>query len=223
VGDVPERVSCTLSALERSVLGFHRVGDVPGFEIPVRYFHFLRTGDARAIEGVLEHNRHDLLSLAGVMSHALAMAHEGPEACRESCERMGLGRLYERAGERERAIRAFELAAEGDDRELRPHAFARLATLLGREDRHDEAAAAWQAVLDGTRGRRGAMSPLARRATEALAIHHEHRVRDLPAARSYAAQLQADAAGRTQQDAAHRLGRIDRKLATRESKERLDF
>ena len=213
VGDVPERVSCTLSALERSVLGFHRVGDVPGFEIPVRYFHFLRTGDAAAIEGVLEHNRHDLLSLAGVMAHALSMAREGPEACREPCEQMGLGRLYERVGERDRAIRAFELAAASDDRELRPHAHARLATLFARADRHDEAAAAWQAVLDGTRGRRGTLSPLARRATEALAIHHEHRVRDLPAARSYAAQLQADAAGRTQQDAAHRLGRIDRKIS----------
>jgi tetratricopeptide (TPR) repeat protein len=223
VGDVPERASCTLSALERSVLGFHRVGDVPGLEIPVRYFHFLRTGEARAIEGVLEHNRHDLLSLAGVMSHALSLAREGPEACTEPGEQLALGRLYERVGERDRAMKAFELAAAGDDRELRPHAFARLATLLARLDRHDEAATAWRAVLDSTRGRRGASAPLARRATEALAIHHEHRVRDLPAARTYAAQLHADAAGRSQHDAAHRLGRIDRKLATRESKERLDF
>jgi hypothetical protein len=77
-----DRSSCTLSSLERSVLGFHRIGDVPGFEIPARYFHFLRTGDGAAIAGVLEHNRHDLVSLAGVMAQALALAEEGPEACR---------------------------------------------------------------------------------------------------------------------------------------------
>src|SRR5262245_37624557 len=50
--DAAEPVSCSLSALERSVLGFHRMGDVPGFEIPARYFHFLRTGDGAVVTGV---------------------------------------------------------------------------------------------------------------------------------------------------------------------------
>jgi uncharacterized protein YprB with RNaseH-like and TPR domain len=212
MGDAVERASCTLSALERAVLGFHRLGDVPGFEIPMRYFHFLRTGDAGAIEGVLEHNRYDLLSLACVMSHALWMAREGPDACREASELMGLGRLYERVGETDRALLAFERAAEAGDRDLRPHALARLAVMLGRQGRYDEAALRWQSVLNEERVRRGPMSPLARRAAEALAIHHEHRARNLATARTYAEQLQADAAGRAQRDAAHRLGRIDRKL-----------
>ena len=63
-----EPSSCTLTALERQVLGFHRIGDVPGFEIPARYFHFLRTGEAAAVSGVLDHNRLDLVSTAAVMS-----------------------------------------------------------------------------------------------------------------------------------------------------------
>jgi hypothetical protein len=152
------------------------------------------------------------LSLAGVMSHALSLAREGPEACRESSELMGLGRLWERAGDVERARRAFELAAEAGDRDVRPHALARLATLLGRQGRHDEAAAVWQAVLDDCRRRR-TTSVLARRAAEALAIHHEHRAHDLTAAKRYALELQGELDDRTRRDAAHRLGRIDRKIS----------
>jgi hypothetical protein len=50
---------------------------------------------------------------------------------------------------------------------------------------------------------------------EALAIHHEHRARDLSSARQFAEQLNAGASGRARQNAAHRLGRIDRKLQGR--------
>ena len=57
-------VGCRLTTLERTLCGFEREGDVPGFEIPDRYFRFVRTGDARPLDGVLEHNRLDLLSLA---------------------------------------------------------------------------------------------------------------------------------------------------------------
>src|SRR5947207_5182371 len=61
-----EMSSCSLCALERQVLGARRIGDVAGFEIPARYFQFIRSGDARPLAPVLEHNRLDLLSLAGL-------------------------------------------------------------------------------------------------------------------------------------------------------------
>ncbi len=210
--DMAPRESCSLSSLERSVLGFHRHDDVPGLEIPTRYFHFLRTGDHAVVEGVLEHNRHDLLSLAAVMSHALALAQDGPEACREAGEQVGLGRLYERVGQTDRATRAFELAAATGDRDVRSHALARLAVLLRRGARFDESAAAWRGVLDLAGRGDDAASPLARRAAEALAIHHEHRARDLSKARRYAESLKTDAKGRFRQDVEHRIGRLDRKL-----------
>jgi hypothetical protein len=207
---------CSLTSLERSQLGFHRIGDVPGFEIPVRYFQFLRTGDATVLEDVLEHNRLDLISLAAVAARALDLAADGPEACREPGEQAGLGRLYERSGDRERAMRAYELAAAGDDRDVRAHALARLAVLLRRQDRHEEAAGAWQGVLDaGAVGHTGApgvreLSPLERRAAQALAVHHEHRARDLHAARRYAERLETSSRGAD--DVRRRLNRIDRKL-----------
>ena len=70
--------ACTLTSSSAPCSGFHRIDDVPGFEIPTRYFHFLRTGNSAAIAGVLDHNRWDLLSLAAVMSQALWTAAEGP-------------------------------------------------------------------------------------------------------------------------------------------------
>jgi uncharacterized protein len=203
--------SCTLAALERSVLGFHRLADVPGFEIPTRYFHFLRVGDVSGLSGIFDHNRHDLLSLAAVASHALGLVADGPESCRDASEQLALGHLYDRSGDSERARRSFELASRGSGADVRRQALACLAIQLRRAGRHDEAARAWQRVLDLTEDS-GRFTPLERRAAEALAIHHEHRARDLAAARSYARTLHGQTAGRAAADASHRLARIDRKL-----------
>ena len=95
--------------------------------------------------------------------------------------------------------------------EVRRHALSRLAVLLRRQDRHAEAATAWQDVLDLAAGD-GALTPLARRAALALAIHHEHRARDLDAAKLYADTLRAESAGRSRQEADYRVNRLKRKI-----------
>jgi hypothetical protein len=208
----PESEGCSLSALERRILGFHRLDDVPGFEIPARYFQFLRTGDPSLIEDVLEHNRHDLVSLAALVSHAMWLAQEGPEACREPGEQIALGRIYERADQMDLAMRSYEMADATGDADVRRHALSRLAVLHRRALRHDAAAAAWQRVLDLVpRGRR-TLTPIERRAVEALAIHHEHRAKDLTRARGYAEALGAAVSGRQKADTDRRLQRISRKL-----------
>lgn len=199
--------SCRLSALERTVLGFHRLDDVPGLEIPARYFHFLRTGDAAAIAGVLEHNRYDILSLAAVMAHAMWLAEEGAQACREPSEQVALGRLYEGAGQTDRARAAYELAADARDSVARRHALARLALLHRRAGQYEQAASAWQGVLDTSPLPAVDLSPLERQAAEALAIHHEHRVKDPRVARRYATLLNEH-----DHQVRHRLDRLERKI-----------
>lgn len=58
------RVSnCRLVTLEAEILGVPRVGDVPSAEIPALFHHFIRTGNAAPLRGVLEHNRRDLITL----------------------------------------------------------------------------------------------------------------------------------------------------------------
>lgn len=53
-----------LQTLERYLLGSRRIDDTPGYRIPDLYHDFVRTGNAAAISGIIEHNRIDLVSMA---------------------------------------------------------------------------------------------------------------------------------------------------------------
>jgi uncharacterized protein len=205
------RVGCRLVELERSVLGFHRVGDVPGWEIPGRYFHYLRTGGAAPLVPVLEHNRLDLLSLALLAARAVRLIESGSETARDAAECLALGRLYERAGAVDRAAACFDRAARDGEARVRALALQRLALRYRRDRRHAESAASWQQalLLDGEAGAIG------QQALEALAIHHEHRARDLAAARDVARRALAGAADRRRREAlGYRLARLEKKMAT---------
>jgi hypothetical protein len=220
-GEENEAAGCSLLVLERQVLGARRIGDVPGSEIPARYFQFVRTGDARPLAGVLEHNRLDLLSLAGLTGRLLHLVAVGPDEARDAREALALGRVYARGGLDERARQAWERAVEmssGGAQAPRSASMALLeidalrALAIGwrRAHRHDEAAACWQRLLDVHRCPRRVW----REATEALAIHHEHRMRDLAAAKTFA--LRSLERGREPAWAGstrHRLARIERKMA----------
>ncbi len=102
---------CRLTTLERTLFDVRRVGDVPGFEIPSRYFRFLRSGDPRPLEPVLEHNRLDLVSLAAVTARAARLVTDGAEGCPDGAQALALGRIYERAGSRDRAEACYRKAA----------------------------------------------------------------------------------------------------------------
>jgi uncharacterized protein len=209
--------SCRLSVLERHLAGYHRVGDVPGLEIPSRYFRFIRHGDVHPLEAVLEHNRIDLVSLAVVTAHAITLINEGPQAAGHPREALGLGRVYERSGLAENAEASYAHAAAfaarvGREPEVRAEALRRLALCRRRAGRPVDAAAAWQELLMVP----GGPSVLRREAREALAIHHEHRSRDLDTARLLVLDVLSDGAGaRTRAAAEYRLQRLDRKLASR--------
>ena len=201
---------CRLSDLEQVICGHEREGDVPGFEIPARYFNFVRSGDAGPLEPVFEHNRLDLISLAMLTARAASLLDEGPEGSRDAREALGLGGLYERAGQLDAARTAYGYAAtQVGDAVTRAEALRAGAVLARRQRRFDEAAQGWQRVLDV----RGCPPGIAREATEALAVHHEHRQRDLDRAREFALQsLQYRGTPSRQQAAHHRLARLDRKL-----------
>jgi uncharacterized protein YprB with RNaseH-like and TPR domain len=272
--------SCSLVALEQQVLGMRRPGDVPGFEIPGRYFQFVRSGDARPLAAVLEHNRLDLLSLAGLTARLMHLVAEGPDEAADACEALALGRVYGRSGLEARACEAFERAlsmcasvahASGSAHGgtsmthasaamapiraamaptrapmaptrapmaptrapmaptrapmaptrapmaptpaslalIKIDALRALACAARRARRYEDAAALWRQVLDVA----GCPQRVAREATAALAIHHEHRSRDLAAAKAFA-QLSLDTGMRPAWNNAvrHRLARIERKI-----------
>jgi uncharacterized protein YprB with RNaseH-like and TPR domain len=210
--------SCSLSALERRLVGAGRNNDVDGFEIPSRYFRFVRSGDARPLVAVLEHNRLDLLTLAALTSRLLHLSEMGPEAADNAGEALALGRVYMRAGLQARAREAFarcirmSRAPAGAFDAIRVDAVWALARALRRARHHGEAAAYWRTLLDTP----GCPSHIAREAIEALAIHHEHRVRDLLTARAFALRSLENEQQPTRARAVeHRIARLDRKLERR--------
>ena len=210
---------CRLSSLEQTLCGHEREGDVPGFEIPARYFQYVRTGDARPLQGVLEHNRLDLLSLAMVTARAAQLLDDGPEGATTAREALGLGHVYERGALYGLARECYARAAGIDgnllgDVETRASALRAYAVISRRERRYENAADAWQRILDLRR----CPPPIAREAMEALAVHHEHRLRDPGAARTFALQSLCLQSTPTRRDAVnHRLARLERKLGTAES------
>ena len=209
---------CTLSVLERGLFAMQRTADVPGFEIPGRYFTFLRSGDARPLQPVLEHNRLDLVALAALTARISALLADLHPTSSEPRECLGLGRLLERAGRSDEAElhyrRAADLAAAswhaGDD-EVRVAALHALALRCRRSGRYPDAAAAWEAIT----GARRCPPALMREALEALAIHHEHRSRDLRQAWRFAVQTRRVGGAHARID--RRLARLNDKMARQQS------
>ena len=218
MADGYDDAGCRLSTLERTLFDVQRVGDVPGLEIPGRFFGFVRSGDPRPLEPVLEHNRIDLVSLAAVTARAVRLTREGHGACRNCAEALALGKVFEKAEHVSRAEACFRRAAESPESMVRAEALYRLGVRLRRDRRFTDAAEVWRELMAFTEPRsmrRGVLGDLRQVAVEALAIHHEHREKDLAGARELAlASLEEAAGGRTEK-VRHRLARLDRKLARR--------
>ena len=203
-----------LVSLERSVLGVRRVGDVPGAEIPGRYAAFLRGGDVTLLEPILEHNRLDLVSLGVLTALACRLIADGPEALTRPEQALGLGRTLEAVGRGDEARGCYERVLEvasSSDQIVAAEALSRLAAAHRRRRRYAEAADCWQRLL--------ALSEAPRRfrreAAIALAVHHEHRDRDLLEARRLAqVALEREHHPTHRRAVEHRLDRLERKLVS---------
>jgi uncharacterized protein len=67
--------SFRLSVLEKKVLGVCRDDDIPGQMVPEFYETYLRTGNCGPLVPVVEHNRHDVVSLARLFFYLLGDVH----------------------------------------------------------------------------------------------------------------------------------------------------
>jgi uncharacterized protein YprB with RNaseH-like and TPR domain len=210
--DEVERAGCRLVTLEHDLFGVVRHGDVPGFEIPGRYFEYVRGGDAALLEPVLHHNRLDLLSLALLTARAMRLFRDGGAGARDPQECLAVGRELWRRRDVARAEACFRAAADAPvvSGAVRGDALYAWACLLRRERRYVEAAAIWTRLA----ACRGARPGLSHEAREALAIHYEHRDRDLDKAHEWATGAFEPGSADSRRDAMeHRLARLRRKMA----------
>ncbi len=109
-------IECRLTTIEREVLGFERVGDVPGSEVSARYLHYLRTGDAFPLLGVVEHNAWDVVAMAalvGLYGEPLDASMLAPE------DLVGVARTLAKAGETAQAFEVASRVVEGGGRKTR--------------------------------------------------------------------------------------------------------
>jgi uncharacterized protein YprB with RNaseH-like and TPR domain len=111
--------SVRLTDVEREILHFERQDDIPGAEIPARYFEFLRGGSAEHLAPVLEHNQNDVIALAALLG-ALITRFERVDEVKDPRDALAFGRIALRARDGERALACARaaLAASGADESI---------------------------------------------------------------------------------------------------------
>ena len=201
---------CRLGTVEQDVLRFIREDDLPGALIPTVYFDYLRRKRPDQLPRVFEHNRHDILSLAALTGWVADAVMRAPMADLDPEALAGLGRLLE-ATDPERSLACYRMALDGGlPTPFRERVLLRLARGEKRQARWDEARALWEAAARAPRD----FDP---RPWEEIAKVHEHRRRDLAAARLVVEQAldlarRHRASERVMAAFEHRLERLVRRL-----------
>jgi uncharacterized protein YprB with RNaseH-like and TPR domain len=201
---------CRLGTVEQHALRFTRDDDMPGALIPTVYFEYLRRKRPDELPRVFEHNRHDILSLAALTGWVADAVVRAPVPDFEPEALAGLGRLLE-LSEPERSLACYRMALDsGLPTPFRERLLLRLAQGEKRRARWDEARALWEAAARGPRD----FDP---RPWEEIAKVHEHRRRDLPAARRVVEEAlelarRHRASERVLSAFEHRLERLARRL-----------
>jgi len=167
--------SCSLLSLEVHILGLARLHDIPGSEIPQRYFQFLQTGSGFLLKDILEHNVYDIVSMAVLVGEINTRGLCSPEDCTCPLEAEALAMIHAHRGQLEAALCYIDQAralAHSKEQHIR---LLRTAALLNKRlRRYDTAAALWQRLLD--------LDDDDLLAYEELAKHYEHRLKDFSAA-----------------------------------------
>ncbi|MDR1262029.1 MAG: ribonuclease H-like domain-containing protein [Oscillospiraceae bacterium] len=162
----PRLVKCSLQRLERELLGIERDDDLPGAEVPGRFFEYLKTGRFSLLDDVLRHNTQDVRTLARLLV-ALARTYDCAEEQVDMLDVFALGRSLHRAGEIERARRCFTVASVGV---TASQARVALANSYRRQGEWESARGVYESMAE--RGEGGSFAYIA------LAILAEHREHD---------------------------------------------
>ena len=201
---------CSLGRLEEVILGRPREEDIPGSEVPQRYFTYLRTGQMSLLDDILRHNAQDIASLCVLLNH-MADLYLHPEKIRFSEDVYSMGRALERVDRTEQARKCYRLASRGRVGDL---ASSALAVSYRRGGQREEAAEVWREMI---REGRGGVRPYVE-----LAKYEEHIRRDVPAALKLTEQAMIrlsepglgrdDAVQEMQNELQYRWQRLKRKL-----------
>lgn len=195
--------SCRLLELENRILGYTRVGDVPGEMIPQLYYDFVKRPRASLLAPVFEHNRLDIVSLAcltAIVPRAFGEPHEIEFACGQ--EMIGLGRWLLAA---ERFDEGLALLYRGIDQAIPDDLmFKTMWEIAVTEKKLGRGPGGFANLAQSN-------NPYRAQALEELAIHYEHREKNLALALEFTEA--AHAAKSPSPTIARRRERLTSKLA----------
>ncbi len=136
--------SCALSSLEQSILGFHRIDDLPGALLPGLFFKYQRSRDARYIHKAFAHNAHDIVSMAALLNRITHLMADPLTWATEPSILYAIGRIKADQGDPSAAETYFRHALnQGLAAGCHRDALERLSLLLKDQQRWDEAVEVW--------------------------------------------------------------------------------
>ena len=164
--------NCSLSTVEKDILGVYRENDVPGYLVPEIYFRYLRTGDARDIKGVFEHNLQDILSLVVLTAKINDFFKEPLNKNFYPLDIFSLGKIYDK---RKEYIKSSFYYNEALKCNLPEEEFLETLKLISfvykRQEKWEEAEKAWKETIN--KSREFIYYPY-----EELAKYYEHHLKD---------------------------------------------
>lgn len=165
---------CNLALLEEAVLGQTRQDDLPGAQVPQRYFDYVKTKEFALLEDVLRHNFDDVKSLAALTGHLCAVFRD-PTSLTHPEDMFGVGKTLLRTGRIERGRRCLKIVGRSS---LSSQAHMVLASSYKRAQEWEHAVETCQTML--TCGAGGTWPYIE------LAKYYEHIARDYQKAYAYA-------------------------------------
>ena len=102
--------SCRLARIEEIILGKPREDDLPGSEVPARFFQYLKCGDESLLRDIVDHNRQDIATLATLLI-LLCDINDRPEQLMDPRDQFSMGKSLERQGELKPAREMYRVSA----------------------------------------------------------------------------------------------------------------
>jgi len=139
-----------LVSLEEGIIGFNRQGDLPGSEIPQRYFDWLKRRDARLMVDVFEHNRLDIVSMAALACHLTELlTHLPGDLCHiHHGDMLNAARLYHDRGRIADARMRLAPLAASHIPTVKTESLKILSTIHKRTGQWEDAVSLWERMID---------------------------------------------------------------------------
>ncbi len=199
-----------LATLEAEVLGVERENDIPGWEIPQRYFDWLRQRDGRLLASIFEHNRLDVISMASLTAHLteILTAQELMQNV-HAADYLAAARLLLKRRDSCGVEKILNMFDDRGCNEISIVSKKELSFLYKRNGRRQEAARIWQELVTAMPADYSTISELAK--------WLEHHARDYLQAKTVVQKAlnQGDTLSeREKESLLHRLRRLNDKLKT---------